>query len=238
MARRFFGLPFGTALAASLSAVRRLWPLGRTPLICRTLPFSSVWPGRRIGWRSLALRDDDGQRVDLLALLENLQPEQTGVFSLNVATKGQTFPVRLVAYAKDDAATEAERRRVRRKAQKNQRAGDPRSQLAARYMIIVTSLDERTYPATRILELYRLRWQIELAFKRLKSLLHLDRLPAKNPDLARAWLNAHLLLALIIDDITQQALDSPPCAQGHATAPDVEVATAENDDRRRHGRSS
>jgi IS4 transposase len=46
-----------------------------------------------------------------------------------------------------------------------------------------------------------MRWQIELAFKRLKSLLNIDRLPAKNPHLARAWLNAHLLLALLIDDM-------------------------------------
>ena len=57
-----------------------------------------------------------------------------------------------------------------------------------------------------------MRWQIELAFKRLKSLLNLDRLPARNRNLARAWLNAHLLLALLIDDMTQQLLDSPPCA--------------------------
>ena len=50
--------------------------------------------------------------------------------------------------------------------------------------------------------LYRLRWQIELAIKRLKSILHIDRLPAKHPDLARTWLHAHLLLALLLDDIT------------------------------------
>jgi len=79
-------------------------------------------------------------------------------------------------------------------------------------MIIATSLDTETYPAANILALYRMRWQIELAFKRLKSLLNLDRLPAKDRNLARTWLNAHLLLALLIDDMTQQLLDSPPCA--------------------------
>ncbi|OKT29744.1 hypothetical protein ACN57_03025 [Escherichia coli] len=40
---------------------------------------------------------------------------------------------------------------------------------------------------------YRLRWQIELAFKRLKSLLHLDALRAKEPELAKAWIFANLL---------------------------------------------
>jgi len=47
-------------------------------------------------------------------------------------------------------------------------------------------------PAAQIFELYRLRWQIEIAFKRLKSLLHIDRLEAKDPDLIRTWLLAHI----------------------------------------------
>jgi hypothetical protein len=44
-----------------------------------------------------------------------------------------------------------------------------------------------------------LRWQIEIAIKRLKSLLGLGALPAKNPALARAWLAAKLILALLAE---------------------------------------
>lgn len=189
----------------------------------------------RTGWNSLALRDAEGQRLDLFARLEGLPPGQATDLRVNVAVKGRTFPLRLVVLAKDEAAVQAELRRVKRKAQKNQRVSDPRSQLGARYMMIATSLDAETYPAADVLSLYRLRWQIELAFKRLKSLLHLDRLPAKNKGLARAWLNAHLLLALLIDDMTQQALDSPPCAPSHETPSDVEVEAPADDDCRHHG---
>jgi site-specific DNA recombinase len=62
---------------------------------------------------------------------------------------------------------------------------------------------------------------IELAFKRLKSLPGFDRLPAKSEALARSWLLAHLILALLIDDAAQgprhrlgreALLDSPPSA--------------------------
>jgi hypothetical protein len=36
--------------------------------------------------------------------------------------------------------------------------------------------------------LYRSRWQIELAFKRMKSLMGLGHLPKKDPVSCRAWL--------------------------------------------------
>jgi hypothetical protein len=58
--------------------------------------------------------------------------------------------------------------------------------------------------------LYSLRWRIELAFKRLKSLLRLDRLPAKDPGLAKAWIFAHLIAALLIEDLSPEFRDSPP----------------------------
>ena len=51
-------------------------------------------------------------------------------------------------------------------------------------MILATSLSEPGFPAHEILAAYRLRWQIKLAFKRLKSLLHIDMLRTR-PQTAR-----------------------------------------------------
>ena len=88
----------------------------------------------------------------------------------------------------------------------------PQGAAAANWLILLTSVidDECANPA-QLVELYRLRWQIELAFKRLKSQLHMDKLPAKDPRLARSWLAANLLAALLTDD-PPGAADSPPCA--------------------------
>lgn len=74
------------------------------------------------------------------------------------------------------------------KQHRNRRVGDPRSIEAAGFIIIVTSLDAKVCDADEVLALYRPRWQIELAFNRLKSLIQIDRLPAKDPGLAKAWL--------------------------------------------------
>src|SRR6185312_1751099 len=87
---------------------------------------------------------------------------------------------------------------------------DPRSLIAADFMILATSLPKTGYSARAVLAVYRLRWQIELAFKRLKSLLHIDRLPTWTERGSRSWLYAHLILALLCDDLSQDFLDSSP----------------------------
>ncbi|MER9337557.1 transposase, partial [Mesorhizobium sp. M0293] len=74
--------------------------------------------------------------------------------------------------------------------------------------------DELT--ADEVLRTYRLRWQVELAFKRLKSGMGIHKLPARDERLARSWLTAHLILALIIDEAVTDVLDSPPC-EGETT---------------------
>jgi len=62
--------------------------------------------------------------------------------------------------------------------------------------VVVTDL-----PPERVgVSWYALRTWVELAFKRLKSLLGLGELPARSPDLARAWLSAKLILALLAED--------------------------------------
>ena len=49
-----------------------------------------------------------------------------------------------------------------------------------------------------------------LVFKRLKSLLHLDRLPTRTEAGSRSWLYAHLIMLLLTQDICQDFLESSP----------------------------
>jgi Transposase DDE domain len=173
----------------------------------------------RISWNSLALRDQAGEQYDLAARLEAMGDAPSRQFRAVVVTgKGQTMPIRLLVRRKSPEEEAHEIKRLREKAARRgrtRRSGQPdrRSLLAARYIILATSLEA---PPRQLFELYRLRWQIELAFKRLKSLLHFDQLQAKQPELARTWLLAHLIAALLIDDHTAEVLDTPPSALGIA----------------------
>ncbi len=81
---------------------------------------------------------------------------------------------------------------------------------SAGFLMVLTSLPPEVAAPERVMAIYRLRWQIELAFKRLKSGLGIHRLVARDPVMARSWLLAHLILALLIEDATGEVLDSPP----------------------------
>ena len=69
---------------------------------------------------------------------------------------------------------------------------------AAAYVFVFTTLDRRFSP-TAVLEMYRGRWQIELSFKRLKSIIGLGHLKKTDLEAAKAWLHGKLLVAFIIE---------------------------------------
>ncbi len=168
----------------------------------------------RIGWKSLRLRQSDGSALDLTQLLDEAregEPVDRIVEVVNGRKRSlPTQPVRLIVIRKTAQAAEHRQKRARRDSQRGGHDIQPQTLRAADYLMLVTSLDEQAYRADRIAALYRLRWQVELAFKRLKSLLDFSRLPARDPELARTWLSAKLLMALLLENLDQDFLDSPP----------------------------
>lgn len=167
----------------------------------------------RTGWNALQLITPRGKVFDLIGHLQKLpvgmKPNEVDVRAATAKDEA-ALPLRLIIQRKTPEATEATRLVLRRAAIRKGKALDPRSLIAAEFMIVVTSLPKNGYTAKDILAVYRLRWQIELAFKRLKSLLHMDRLPTRTEKTSRSWLYAHLIVALLSDDVSQDFLDSSP----------------------------
>jgi hypothetical protein len=165
----------------------------------------------RLTWNSLQLTAY-GKAVDWLELFERAREQGSLDMPVRVHKAHSQFEpldMRLVIVKKPPEAAEKARLKARRASRKNQRRTDPRTLAGADYLILLTSLKPEQFPLAQIAALYRLRWQIELAIKRLKSILHIDRLPAKDPNLVRAWFHAHLLFALLLDDIAAPAAFSP-----------------------------
>lgn len=83
---------------------------------------------------------------------------------------------------------------VRKTAARKKRRLPPETLEVAGYILVLTTRTETD--AANILELYRYRWQIERAFKRLRSLLQLGHLKTTDPEGAKAWLQGQLLIAV------------------------------------------
>lgn len=196
----------------------------------------------RTGWNSLRLLQANGEPLDLFAELA-AQAEQESELQVRVhegMTEASPRPpliLRLVVRRKDPEQAKAEQKRLLKDAKKRGKQPDPRSLEAAKYILLLTSLPAATFPPADVLALYRFRWQIELAFKRFKSLAGLDTLPAKKPELARAWIYARLIVAIIAEQIAGQVPDSSPSGFGTTTSKPFALASHEDrpgDHLRRH----
>jgi hypothetical protein len=167
----------------------------------------------RMRWSTITLVDQVGGSFDLVNWLQT-RPRESETHEITAwarSGKHQTpIRIRLIARRKPLEVIEAEHKRLHQRASRKQTKLDPRSLFAAEYVILATSLPEAEFPADEVLAVYRLRWQIELAFKRLKSLLHIDKLRTKTKAGTRCWLYAHLIVALLGDDLSQDFLESFP----------------------------
>lgn len=167
----------------------------------------------RLTWKSLQLTDRRGKPLNWMRLFAKASARGSLDMPVDMHKAHSRFEpinLRLVIIKKPPMAAAKARAKARRASQKNQHRTDRRTLAGADHVILLTSLQGEQFSVQQIGALYRSRWQIELAFKRLKSILHIDRLPARNPDLARAWLYAHLLLALLLDEITAKLGAIPP----------------------------
>lgn len=168
----------------------------------------------RLPWSTLPLDNAEGEPFDLFGFLRELPEAEPGQVDVYVRADPKNnlpaIPIRLVAVRKTEPAAAETRKQILRARSKRGKLPDPRTLEAAAYIILGTSLDSTSASAEQVLALYRFRWQIEIAFKRMKSLLELDELPAKDASLARTFIYSKLLAALLLDDFTHAFLSFSP----------------------------
>jgi hypothetical protein len=157
--------------------------------------------------RSFTIYDGNGNKVDLLDRLGGLVIG--GIFELKAFAGlrdrgGEELPVRICAIKKSDSEAERSIKASLKEKRKKQKNINPGTLEYHRYITVVSSLPD-SIGAGRILELYRLRWQVELAFKRLKGIFSLGHLPKKDKEAARAWLHGKLFVALLAQRIVDES---------------------------------
>ncbi len=153
----------------------------------------------RLGRTSLTLYDEKGRKIDQLQWLrKSAVGEPIERFAQFRDPDKQWVTGRLCAIRLSEAEAAKARERCAKKARK--RGGEPRGSTleASGFFCLFTTVPAQDLSTHNILELYRARWQIELAFKRLKSLLEADQLRNTTLKSARIWLQIKMLYALIL----------------------------------------
>jgi Transposase DDE domain len=165
----------------------------------------------RAGWKSARWLDAaDGTSLDLVAALRKAGPDGRIDCRIGIAPKaGSALQLRLVAIKKPPEAAAAARAKASREAQRGGHKLSPATLVAADWVILITSLAADAFSADDILALYRLRWRIELAFKRLKSVVGLKGPPGTDERSAKPFVLAHLLVILLLEPLVDAFEASP-----------------------------
>jgi hypothetical protein len=153
----------------------------------------------RLNLTNVPLVDEQGQRFSLLAHLRRLHGTKLGDWPVVLVDEHGQVRGRVCAIKKSRAAAARARKRALQESSRKGHLVQDSTLEAAGYIFVFTTLGAQQYTPARVLELYRSRGQVELAFKRLKSILATGHLKKTDPIGAKAWLQGKLLAAVIIE---------------------------------------
>jgi hypothetical protein len=161
------------------------------------------------------------QAVCLVDAAQQLFALRKKLRSLNKTSQVGCWPVsgRLCVLRKSQAAIAKARATAIRNANRNGHELQPATLLYAEYVMVFTTAPP-SLTAQQILEIYRLRWQIELVFKRFKQLAQLGHLPKEDEESSKAWLYGKLFVALLTERLIQRAESFSPWGYDVAATPE------------------
>jgi hypothetical protein len=153
----------------------------------------------RFAWSNLPLWADAGQRFDLFAHLRTLRGTALGDWPASMKDGEKLIAGRVCALKRSAPATQEAQRRALRSSQKHSAQAVPKTLEAAGYVFVFTTVPASALSAAQALEFYRGRWQVELVFKRLKSILGLNHLRKDEDRPATSWIHGKLFVAFLME---------------------------------------
>jgi len=167
----------------------------------------------RVNTTSLPMLDSAGRRFDLLSNLSALdKPAIVKSWPVLIPTKsGATVEGRVCAVRKTLEAIRMAHERIRKNASKKSVESTKAETFEyAKYVIVFTNYPAERFSDLEILQWYRSRWQIELVFKRFKSIAQLGHLPKHSEESSKAWLYGKLFIALLTMKLVEYASSFSP----------------------------
>lgn len=156
---------------------------------------------------NLPLFSRNGKPFSVLFHLRSLDNDKVGDWDVWFKDPDDEHLVkgRLCALRKSKEAIEKAKKQLRRIASRKGRKLQPATLEHAEYITLFTTVTRHTLKGVKILSLYRVRWQVELVFKRLKGIIGIGHLPKYNPESCIAWLYGKMVVALLVERLYQEA---------------------------------
>lgn len=139
-----------------------------------------------------------------LDLAKHLSMLQGNACEMNVLMGGGKCPqvaCRLIALRASEQVANERRRRLKKEAKKKGRSVSMYHLRMCDWTLLITNVPQRWLPLSMVRALYTVRWQIELLFKQLKSVLCVHRSDTGKEDRLRCELYGKLIGAAIIHRI-------------------------------------
>jgi hypothetical protein len=159
----------------------------------------------RLTSNGFPLLDTGGKPLDLLATLRSLKGHEPEAWPVRFQAKGQEYSARLCAVRKSAGAAQVAKERLLKTARKKGKTASEEALEFAEYIFVLTTSGLDALTAAQVLELYRARWQVELGFKRLKSLFDAGSAPNRDPEAVKSWIYAKLLAVLLIERLGEES---------------------------------
>jgi hypothetical protein len=164
----------------------------------------------RLNTGNLPLYAADGERWDLLSRVGELQHAgQCAEWEVHVGPPA-LLPLRLCGVRKSEYGIERALAQIRRQASKHNSQPKPETLEYAKYVLVVSTLPSAEFSTREVLDWYRLRWQIELVFKRLKSLARIGHLAKHDEQSVHSWLYGKLLMGLLTHKLIRMGREFSP----------------------------
>lgn len=166
----------------------------------------------RVNPQSLPIFDSKANHFSLLNKVTAIK--KPGIIrSWNVfipARNGDAVQGRVCVIRKTEEAIKLAHKKIKRSAQKSGYSTMPETLEYAKYVIIFTTYPVQSFSDFEVLDWYRARWQVELIFKRFKSIAQIGHLPKHSDDSSKAWLYGKLFVALLTNKLIEYAVSVSP----------------------------
>lgn len=148
--------------------------------------------------RTVVLDPVTHKRFDLHKHLSGMGGDACEMDVVIGGDKMPKVPVRLIALRVSEAVANERRRRLRKEAKKKGRIPSKYHLKMCDWTVLTTNIPQRWLPLEMLRMLYTVRWQIELLFKQLKSILCIHQSDTGNEHRLRCELYGKLIGAVII----------------------------------------